>query len=111
MYFHLIPERRLFVQVTCPKQSATLHTKSSSADKTLLTYPGAWHCLLAGEYDDISAKVFQDIVRWIDERCSESSRSNGASAVGSGLRSSSRATLPDPEQINTSGKRKNKTQK
>ncbi|KAL2347605.1 hypothetical protein Fmac_001605 [Flemingia macrophylla] len=57
-------------KVTDPLVSQFLYEKASSEDKTLKLYEGGYHCILEGEPDDIIYAVHDDIVSWLDFRCS-----------------------------------------
>ncbi|GMH15207.1 hypothetical protein Nepgr_017048 [Nepenthes gracilis] len=57
-------------KVTDPMVSRFLYEKSSSKDKTLKLYEGAYHCILEGEPDDRISAIFDDIISWLDSRSS-----------------------------------------
>lgn len=57
-------------KVTDPLVSKFLYEKASSKDKTLKLYEGGYHCILEGEPDDRICAVHDDIVAWLDLRCS-----------------------------------------
>lgn len=57
-------------KVTDPLVSQYLYDKSSSSDKTLKLYEGGYHCILEGEPDDRILTVLNDIISWLDSRCS-----------------------------------------
>ncbi|TQD71111.1 hypothetical protein C1H46_043352 [Malus baccata] len=57
-------------KVTDPLVSRLLYEKASSKDKTLKLYPDGFHCILQGEPDDRIFTVLDDIVTWLDSRCS-----------------------------------------
>ncbi|TKY69349.1 Caffeoylshikimate esterase [Spatholobus suberectus] len=57
-------------KVTDPMVSQFLYEKASSKDKTLKLYEGGYHCILEGEPDDRIFAVHDDIVSWLDFRCS-----------------------------------------
>ncbi|OIT31967.1 PREDICTED: caffeoylshikimate esterase-like [Nicotiana attenuata] len=57
-------------KVTDPLVSQYLYDKSSSSDKTLKLYEGGYHCILEGEPDDRILTVLNDIIAWLDSRCS-----------------------------------------
>ncbi|XP_052726078.1 caffeoylshikimate esterase isoform X2 [Vigna angularis] len=57
-------------KVTDPLVSKFLYEKASSKDKTLKLYEGGYHCILEGEPDDRISAVHDDIVSWLDFRCS-----------------------------------------
>ncbi|KAK4715404.1 hypothetical protein R3W88_013742 [Solanum pinnatisectum] len=57
-------------KVTDPRVSQYLYDKSSSSDKTLKLYDGGYHCILEGEPDDRILTVLNDIISWLDTRCS-----------------------------------------
>ncbi|KAL8140065.1 hypothetical protein V2J09_006086 [Rumex salicifolius] len=59
-------------KVTDPKVSKYLYQKASSKDKTLKLYDGGFHSILEGEPDDLIFEVFDDIVKWLDSRCTAS---------------------------------------
>ncbi|KAL3527047.1 hypothetical protein ACH5RR_011703 [Cinchona calisaya] len=52
--------------VTDPSVSKELYEKASSTDKKLILYDDAYHSLLEGEPDEITLKVFGDIISWLD---------------------------------------------
>ena len=54
--------------MTDPQMSEELYKEASSKDKTLKLYPESWHSLAVTEPDDISGKVMQDIINWLNER-------------------------------------------
>ncbi|KAL9246102.1 hypothetical protein vseg_019680 [Gypsophila vaccaria] len=56
--------------VTDPNVSKFLYEQASSKDKTLKLYEGGYHSILEGEPDDTISKVFDDIIQWLDARCS-----------------------------------------
>ncbi|GFZ18951.1 alpha/beta-Hydrolases superfamily protein [Actinidia rufa] len=55
--------------VTDPSVSKALYKKASSSDKKLNLYKDAYHSLLEGEPDEMIARVFLDIISWLDEHC------------------------------------------
>lgn len=57
-------------KVTDPSVSAFLYEKASSKDKTLKLYEDGYHCILEGEPDDRIFTVLDDIIVWLDSRCS-----------------------------------------
>ncbi|XAR72344.1 2-acylglycerol O-acyltransferase [Bertholletia excelsa] len=57
-------------KVTDPLVSQFLYEKSSSKDKTLKIYEDGYHCILEGEPDDRILTVLNDIISWLDSRCS-----------------------------------------
>ncbi|KAL9389518.1 hypothetical protein Peur_018123 [Populus x canadensis] len=57
-------------KVTDPLVSQFLYQKASSKDKTLKLYEGAYHSILEGEPDTKIFAVFDDIIAWLDSRCS-----------------------------------------
>ncbi|KAF7827812.1 caffeoylshikimate esterase-like [Senna tora] len=57
-------------KVTDPKVSKFLYEEASSKDKTLKLYEGGYHCILEGEPDDRIFAVHDDIISWLDSRCS-----------------------------------------
>ncbi|ONI31427.1 hypothetical protein PRUPE_1G312200 [Prunus persica] len=57
-------------KVTDPLVSQLLYEKASSKDKTLKLYQDGYHCILQGEPDDRIFTVLDDIVTWLDFRCS-----------------------------------------
>ncbi|KAG4403305.1 hypothetical protein GLYMA_01G080600v4 [Glycine max] len=57
-------------KVTDPLVSKFLYERASSKDKTLKLYEGGYHCILEGEPDDRIFAVHDDIVSWLDFRCS-----------------------------------------
>lgn len=56
--------------MTDPLVSQLLYEKASSKDKTLKLYQDGYHCILQGEPDDRIFTVLDDIVTWLDFRCS-----------------------------------------
>ncbi|KAL5140152.1 Caffeoylshikimate esterase [Glycine soja] len=56
--------------VTDPLVSQFLYEKASSKDKTLEIYEGSYHGILEGEPDDRIFAVHNDIIPWLDFRCS-----------------------------------------
>lgn len=57
-------------KVTDPLVSKFLYENASSKDKTLKLYENGYHCILEGEPDDRIKAVHDDIVSWLDSRCS-----------------------------------------
>ncbi|CAK7326586.1 unnamed protein product [Dovyalis caffra] len=57
-------------KLTDPLVSQFLYEKASSKDKTLKLYEGAYHSILEGEPDARIFAVFDDIIAWLDSRCS-----------------------------------------
>ncbi|KAK4376451.1 hypothetical protein RND71_002747 [Anisodus tanguticus] len=57
-------------KVTDPLVSQYLYEHASSSDKTLKLYEGGYHCILEGEPDDRILTVLNDIISWLDSRCS-----------------------------------------
>ncbi|KAL9262919.1 Caffeoylshikimate esterase-like protein [Drosera capensis] len=57
-------------RITDPMVSQFLYEKASSRDKTLKLYEGGYHSILEGEPDDRIFAVFDDIITWLDARCS-----------------------------------------
>lgn len=57
-------------RVTDPLVSQFLYEKASSKDKTLKLYEDGYHCILEGEPDDRIDDIHDDIVSWLDFRCS-----------------------------------------
>ncbi|KAK7280471.1 hypothetical protein RJT34_25535 [Clitoria ternatea] len=57
-------------KVTDPLASQFLYEKASSKDKTLKIYEGSYHGILEGEPDDTIFAVHNDIISWLDCRCS-----------------------------------------
>ncbi|KAK1386951.1 Caffeoylshikimate esterase [Heracleum sosnowskyi] len=57
-------------KITDPKISEFLYERASSEDKTLKLYEDGYHCILEGEPDERIFTVIQDIVTWLDSRCS-----------------------------------------
>ena len=57
-------------KVTDPLVSQFLYEKASSKDKTLKIYEGGYHGILEGEPDDRIFAVHNDIISWLDFRCS-----------------------------------------
>lgn len=55
--------------VTDPSVSKALYEEAKSSDKKLILYKDAYHSLLEGEPDETIAKVFNDCISWLDERC------------------------------------------
>ncbi|KAK7310055.1 hypothetical protein RJT34_07269 [Clitoria ternatea] len=56
-------------KVTDPLVSQFLYENASSKDKTLKLYEDGYHCILEGEPDDRIFAVHDDIVSWLDSRC------------------------------------------
>ncbi|XP_010681611.2 caffeoylshikimate esterase isoform X2 [Beta vulgaris subsp. vulgaris] len=56
--------------VTDPNVSKFLYEKACSKDKTIKLYQGGYHSILEGEPDDAIFTVFDDIIEWLDTRCS-----------------------------------------
>ncbi|XP_021723803.1 caffeoylshikimate esterase-like [Chenopodium quinoa] len=56
-------------KVTDPNVSEFLYENASSKDKTLKLYEGGYHSILEGEPDDVIFTVFDDIIKWLDARC------------------------------------------
>ena len=52
-------------RVVPPDGTIALHALAGSRDKTLKTYPQAWHHLLL---DDVRDAVTRDIVAWLEAR-------------------------------------------
>lgn len=57
-------------KVTDPMVSQFLYENASSKDKTLKLYEDGYHCILEGEPDDRIFTVINDIISWLDSRCS-----------------------------------------
>ncbi|XP_059455605.1 caffeoylshikimate esterase isoform X3 [Corylus avellana] len=57
-------------KVTDPLVSQFLYEKASTNDKTLKLYEDGYHCILEGEPDDRIFEVLNDIIAWLDSRCS-----------------------------------------
>ncbi|CAL5189265.1 unnamed protein product [Lathyrus oleraceus] len=57
-------------KVTDPLVSQFLYENASSKDKTLKLYENGYHCILEGEPDDRIYALHDDIVSWLDFRCS-----------------------------------------
>ncbi|GMP83318.1 hypothetical protein CsSME_00037276 [Camellia sinensis var. sinensis] len=57
-------------KLTDPLVSQFLYEKASSKDKTLKIYEQGFHCILEGEPDDRIFTVLNDIIAWLDSRCS-----------------------------------------
>ena len=57
-------------KVTDPLVSQFLYERASSKDKTLKIYEGGYHGILEGEPDDRIFAVHNDIISWLDFRCS-----------------------------------------
>lgn len=57
-------------KLTDPSVSKFLYEKASSKDKTLKLYEGGYHCILEGESDEKIFMALNDIVSWLDSRCS-----------------------------------------
>lgn len=57
-------------KLTDPLVSQFLYEKASSKDKTLKIYEQGFHCILEGEPDDRIFSVLNDIIAWLDSRCS-----------------------------------------
>jgi acylglycerol lipase len=45
-----------------------LFDSAKSKDKTIKIYDGAWHVLTTGEPEDVRAKVFKDMIAWLEKR-------------------------------------------
>ncbi|KAF9613353.1 hypothetical protein IFM89_007431, partial [Coptis chinensis] len=56
-------------KVTDSLVSKFLYEKACSTDKTLKIYPEGCHCILEGEPDERIYTVLDDIVSWLDSRC------------------------------------------
>ncbi|XP_021753727.1 caffeoylshikimate esterase-like [Chenopodium quinoa] len=56
-------------KVTDPNVSKFLYENASSKDKTLKLYEGGYHSILEGEPDEVIFTVFDDIIKWLDARC------------------------------------------
>ncbi|KAL6519570.1 hypothetical protein OROHE_017390 [Orobanche hederae] len=56
-------------KVTDASVSKALYEKTSSSDKKLNLYDGAYHSLLEGETDEMILRVFGDIISWLDQHC------------------------------------------
>jgi caffeoylshikimate esterase len=56
--------------VTCSKNSVLFYESCStrSEEKRCLLYPGAWHSLLVGEEEPLASQIFEDILKWLEER-------------------------------------------
>ncbi|XP_073393405.1 caffeoylshikimate esterase isoform X2 [Physcomitrium patens] len=61
-------------RVTDPNISRELFQTSKSCDKEFKLYPGMWHGLTAGESDDNIELVFNDIIRWLNNRSPTNAR-------------------------------------
>ncbi|XP_027364792.1 caffeoylshikimate esterase-like [Abrus precatorius] len=57
-------------KVTDPLVSQFLYEKASSKDKTLKIYEGSYHGILEGESDERILVVHNDIISWLEFRCS-----------------------------------------
>ncbi|PNY13048.1 monoglyceride lipase [Trifolium pratense] len=57
-------------KVTDPLVSQFLYENASSKDKTLKLYENGYHCILEGEPDDRIYAIHDDIIAWLDSRCS-----------------------------------------
>ena len=57
-------------KVTDPMVSRFLYEMASSKDKTLKLYEDGYHCILEGEPDERIFTVINDIISWLDSRCS-----------------------------------------
>eukprot|EP00257_Ricinus_communis_P023681 XP_015583731.1 caffeoylshikimate esterase isoform X1 [Ricinus communis] len=57
-------------KVTDPLVSQFLYERASSKDKTLKLYEAGYHCILEGEPGDRIFHIFDDILSWLDSRCS-----------------------------------------
>ncbi|GMI50760.1 hypothetical protein TeGR_g6977 [Tetraparma gracilis] len=55
-------------KVTDPALSQMLFDSAKSKDKTIKIYDGAWHVLTTGEPEDVRAKVFKDMIAWLEKR-------------------------------------------
>ncbi|KAK7269770.1 hypothetical protein RIF29_22505 [Crotalaria pallida] len=58
-------------KVTDPLVSQFLYEKACSKDKTLKIYEGGYHGILEGEPDDRIFAIHNDIISWLDLRCSD----------------------------------------
>ncbi|KAF3339521.1 Caffeoylshikimate esterase [Carex littledalei] len=58
-------------EVTDPAVSKALYEEARSEDKSIKIYDGMLHSLLFGEPDENVAMVRQDILAWLNERCSD----------------------------------------
>ncbi|XAR51539.1 2-acylglycerol O-acyltransferase [Bertholletia excelsa] len=67
--------------VTDPAVSKSLFEKARSSDKRLNLYKDAYHALLEGEPDDVIARVFGDILTWLDERSPKTTASFDRSSL------------------------------
>ncbi|KAI3832982.1 hypothetical protein MKW98_025866 [Papaver atlanticum] len=56
--------------VTDPEVSRALYEEAKSEDKSLKIYDGMMHSLMYGETDENIEIIRQDIVSWLNERCS-----------------------------------------
>lgn len=54
-----------------PAASRALHARSKSRDKTIVMVPGLGHCMLEGETDDDSEKVYKEIFAWLEKHARE----------------------------------------
>ncbi|KAI3757973.1 hypothetical protein L6452_05519 [Arctium lappa] len=57
-------------KVTDPTVSKLLYETASSFHKKFTLYPGMWHALTYGEFEENTDMVFRDVISWIDERIS-----------------------------------------
>ncbi|XP_071725326.1 caffeoylshikimate esterase-like [Rutidosis leptorrhynchoides] len=57
-------------KITDPSVSQFLYEKASNKDKTLKLYEGGYHSILEGEPDHRIFTIIDDIVSWLDSRCS-----------------------------------------
>ncbi|KAM7277230.1 hypothetical protein ACFE04_019096 [Oxalis oulophora] len=57
-------------RITDPSVSQFLYDKASSKDKTLKLYEGGYHSILEGEPDDRIFTIIDDIISWLNARCS-----------------------------------------
>lgn len=57
-------------KVTDPLVSQFLYEKACSKDKTLKIYEGGYHGILEGEPDERISSVHNDIISWLEFRCS-----------------------------------------
>jgi len=55
-------------KITDPQSSRFLYQRAATKDKTLNMYPGAYHALLVGEPAADAAKIWNDVIRWVEQR-------------------------------------------
>lgn len=55
-------------KVTDPSVSNMLYESACSTDKSFKLYPGMWHSLTYGEFQENIDTVFEDVTAWLDDR-------------------------------------------